>query len=74
MVWRLEETWLVTNLTWSLTRGRADVMEGVDIRLGETVTTGECESLPNDTRWRKSALATSVEDVIDDIMTEIKTM
>ena len=27
-----------------------------------------------DTRWRKSALATSVEDMIDDIMTEIKTM
>ena len=50
------------------------MMEGVDIRLGETVTMGECESLPNDTRWRKSALATSVEDMIDDIMTEIKTM
>ena len=67
MVWRLEETWPVTNLTGSVTRGRADVMEGVDIRLGETVTMG-------DTRWRKSALATSVEDMIDDIMTEIKTM
>ena len=40
MVWRLEETWPLTNLTWSVTRGRADVMEGVDIRLGETVTTG----------------------------------
>ena len=52
MVWRLEETWPLTNLTWSVTR----------------------ESLPNDTRWRKSALATSVEDVIDDIMTEIKTI
>ena len=46
MVCRLEETWPVTNLTWSVTRDGADVMEGVDIRLGETVTTGECDLCP----------------------------